>query len=113
LTRRLAADLDIAFTSASRSFAGAPDFETRQFLVSPSLVYRWGSEKAYAFAGGGIGFDSSEIDDRFRSQGATLNAKGGVVARIRGGLLFRADIVTGWRFVLPHVQARAGIGYRF
>jgi hypothetical protein len=106
-TRRVAVDVDLAWASASRSFSSGVEFETRQWLFNPSVVYRWGSERTYAFAGGGVGYDSSG------DAGTAINAKGGVVTNLRGGLLFRADVVAAWRFVLPHVQARAGIGYRF
>ena len=113
LMRRLAFDLDVTWTSASRDIGGVPDVETTQTLVNPSLVYRWGSDRVYAFAGGGAGFQSAEVREQFDDNMVTFNVKGGVVARIRGRLLFRADILTAWRFVLPHVQARAGVGYRF
>jgi hypothetical protein len=107
-TRRVALDFDVAWTYATRDFGAAGRFENDQVLVTPSLVYRWGSERTYAFAGGGAGYETREGDD-----GMALNAKAGVVTVIRGGLLFRADFVSAWRYVLPHVQVRAGIGYRF
>ena len=107
-TRRLAVDFDVAWTHATRDFGSVGRFENDQVLVTPSLVYRWGSERTYAFAGGGAGYESREGDN-----GLVLNAKAGVVTAIRGGLLFRADFVSAWRYVLPHVQVRAGIGYRF
>lgn len=112
-TRRLALDFDVAWTHATRDFGSAGRFENDQILVSPSLVYRWGSEKVYTFAGGGMGFETRESASGFRDSGPALNAKAGVVATIKGPLLFRADVLSAWRFVLPHVQVRAGIGYRF
>ncbi|MEZ5394929.1 MAG: hypothetical protein R2724_19175 [Bryobacterales bacterium] len=107
-TRRLAVDLDVAWTHATRDFGSVGRLENDLVLVTPSLVYRWGSERTYVFAGGGAGYETRESDN-----GLAVNAKAGVVAVIRGGLLFRADFVSAWRYVLPHVQVRAGIGYRF
>ena len=112
-TRRVALDFDVAWTHATRDFGVAGRFENDQVLITPSLVYRWGSERTYAFAGGGAGYETRENAAGFRDDGMAINAKAGVVTTIRGGLLFRADFVSAWRYVLPHVQVRAGIGYRF
>ena len=108
-TRRLALDFDVAWTSASRDFGGGSRSERDQTLVSPSLVYRWGSERTYAFLGGGVGLESRQRQD----VSATLNFKAGFVTRVSERLLFRFDFLSATRHALPHLQVRAGLGFRF
>jgi hypothetical protein len=42
-----------------------------------------------------------------------LLGKGGVVWNPVSGLLVRGDVEAGFRYVLPNVTARIGVGWRF
>lgn len=56
LARRIALDFDAQTARLSRH-GPTPDrfWTSRRTLLSPSLLYRWGSETTYGFAGGGVG----------------------------------------------------------
>jgi hypothetical protein len=108
IVSRWAVDVDVAAVRARRTFSYAPELRGRQTLISPSLVYRRGSERAYFFAGGGTGAELSD-EGRFMM----LLGKCGVVVSPTRRLLLRGDFLVGFSKVLPNVGVRFGIGYRF
>jgi len=58
ISRRLTTDLDYQASTASRTNSFATElftYATTRRLIVPSLVYRFGREAVYGFAGGGIG----------------------------------------------------------
>jgi hypothetical protein len=112
----LAFDVDIQVTRARRRFSSNVEFRANQVLISPSLVYRRGNRRVYFFAGGGIGAEFVTKNNRRFSgenRGAMLLAKTGLVAALGRRLVLRTDLLVGFRYVLPHLGLRAGVGYRF
>lgn len=124
LTRRLAINVDVERMRAARF-----NPVTRVFL-SPALVWRWGSERCYGFAGGGFGVQIDRFTgfryDAIPGQqqpsvsqvqsteyGTTLHGQVGIVFNPVGGLIVRTEFVSHWRYVLPTAGVRIGIGYRF
>lgn len=107
--RRLAVDVDVVQGRTKREFSSSGVvFRSKQTLVSPSLVARWGSDRAYFFAGGGVGGAFSDGES-----GHTYVGKAGIVGAISPDLLIRADLVITFQHALPHLGTRVGVGYRF
>lgn len=130
-TRRWALDIDV-LTAKVESERPDPDlFSERRLLVAPSLVARWGTERFYGYAGGGVGLQSEFSRFRFQTysgsppqpsgivsgkgteHGMTLHGKVGFVISPVGRLLLRADFLLPFRYVLPSVGLKLGVGYRF
>jgi hypothetical protein len=124
LTRKLAFEVDLQRMRAERFNP------ITRVLVNPAVVFRWGSERVYAFTGGGAGvqvdtgnqlqFDLSPGQSQpvvmtrsFRESGATFHGRGGLVISPRTRMIIRADLFFMWHFVLPTAGARVGVGYRF
>ena len=123
--RQLAVEGDVLRVHAERFPPGV----TRVFL-SPAVVWRFGAERMYGFAGGGVGLQidkgrTLELDFRpgqqpplarerpYTDAGATLHGRGGVVINPGHRVLVRAELLVMWHYVLPTVGARFSIGYRF
>jgi hypothetical protein len=101
---------------------------TRAF-VGPSLVWRWGNERVYGFAGGGVGvqidrelrflYDSVPGQQPVVSQarvtdsGPAISGQAGVVFNPVARLIVRAEVVSHWRYILPTTGVRFAVGYRF
>jgi hypothetical protein len=123
LVKGLTFELDVAGMRAERFTSVA------RILVSPALVWRWGSERVYGFAGGGPGLQIDRSDEvridfpgqpqqtvltrRFTEQALTLHGRGGAVVRLLPRVILRAEAFAAWRFVLPTVGVKIGAGYRF
>lgn len=136
LGRRLGVGIDIGTAKTERSLGGN-DFRLRRTFWGTTLLGRWGNERTYFFAGGGVGFEHSsavstagnflpgvrppgaeEVSPgvfRFRSSetNPSLVGRAGVVHAIRGNLLLRFDLLWSQRYALPSIGGRAGLGYRF
>jgi hypothetical protein len=99
-------------------------------FVNPAIVFRWGSERVYGFAGGGAGVqvDTGEqlhfefppghaepvVTTRsFRESRLTFHGRGGLVVSPRTRLIIRAELFSIWHFVMPTAGIRFGLGYRF
>ena len=123
LSRRIAVEVDIARIRVDRF---SP--ETHVF-ISPAIVWRWGSDRVYGFAGAGPGLvATSGLDyelvfppgqapesiarDATRYS-ATVHGRGGFVYSPTGKILFRAELFSAFRYVLPTVGVKFGMGYRF
>lgn len=132
---RVAVDIGVMTTEVTRQ-AGTDLARTRRTLVLPSLVGRWGSERGYFFAGGGV---SAQMDrftfqsafspgllppgardlggGRFetvaRETGPMFHARTGVVRALGESFLVRIDLIWAHRYVLPNIVATGGIGIRF
>ncbi|MFN7925310.1 MAG: hypothetical protein U0Q16_34750, partial [Bryobacteraceae bacterium] len=94
----------------------------RRTLVLPSIVWRKGNERAYFFAGGGIGAQLDRYSYRVTEppgqfSGSTsevaLHVRTGGVFQVKSRLLFRADLVWAHRYVLPSIALNASVGLRF
>jgi hypothetical protein len=133
---KLAIDIDVQVGSVTNSF-GRDTNDLRRWLVSPSLVYRFGSERVYGFAGGGLGWSHdrhrnvAEINPVFapgppwRDLGGglygfedtesfrTIHGRAGLVANPVSKLLLRFEFYSIHQFVLPNLGVKAGVGYRF
>lgn len=136
LVRKLAIDLDAQAARFVRE-SGPTYFRTRRWLISPALLYRFGSERLYGFAGGGIGAElnrSVTIESSFlpgyqppgwqqispgvwktthSSRDRTVHARGGFVVSPVRHLVIRVDVHAGWVNVLPNLGVKLGLGYRF
>ena len=134
LPGRFALDLDGQTGVAERTHQfveGRISYRTRRTLVTPSLVYRFGTPRLYGFVGGGAGaqFERS----RSRQTGVTptgqpwrevepgvfeldqsdvtrmLSMRTGLAALVTKNVGLRGDVyIAGW-----HVGARLGVGVRF
>lgn len=130
LTARWAVDVDVQTSRVGWEQSTGERFARRTTHISPAIVHRWGTARFYGFAGGGLGaevastrsrFFASEqpgaparlIDQSGSESGPALLGKLGFVAGITERLLVRADLSLNFRYVLPSVGARIGIGYRF
>jgi hypothetical protein len=128
-TRRLAVDLDVQVSKVVNDIGGNRH-ELRRWLIMPSLVYRFGTEKVYGFTGGGVGaaFDRLSHTEAFpiprpvgpdlfafesKDTDRTLHALGGVVVNPLPHLVVRFDLYVAFQFVLPNAGVKAGVGYRF
>ncbi|MEZ5403386.1 MAG: hypothetical protein R2729_27140 [Bryobacteraceae bacterium] len=116
---RFALDVDVAAASRTVSNFGS-DFRWRRTLLSPSVVWRKGSERAYFFLGGGVGgqfettrFRSPERIAEAPNARPTILFRTGGTGVIRGRLLWRGDLLWAHSHILPNLSLRAGIGYRF
>ena len=121
ITRRLAVNVAVEKMRAERF-----NPVTRIF-VSPAVVWRWGSERVYGFAGGGVGVQTdrsvgilfvpgqqpSGRPVQSTEHGMTFHGQVGIVFNPVGGLIVRTELVSHWRYVLPTTGLRIGIGYRF
>ncbi len=137
LTRRLAVDLDVETARFKRN-TGGTYWRDRRWLISPSLLYRFGAnERVYGFAGGGIGAELNRtltIERNFlpgyrppgweeigpgvwkgshSSTYRTLHARGGFVVSPLPHLVVRVDFYAAAAHVLPNFGAKLGVGYRF
>lgn len=128
--RRWALDIDV-ITARATEDRPAPDlFTERRTLVLPSVIARWGNERIYGYAGGGAGLqsESSRVRGRIFTSptdpgsvferestvhGVTLHGKTGFVYSPAPHLVLRADLTLAWRYVLPSVGFKLGLGYRF
>ena len=124
LTRSLAINFDVERMRAERF-----NPVTRVF-VSPALVWRWGNERVYGFAGGGMGLQidrsigflysavpgqqqPSATQVQSTDSGPALHGQVGVVYNPVSRLILRAGFVSHWHYVLPTSGIRFGVGYRF
>lgn len=136
LSRRFGVGIDVGTARTGRSLGGN-DFRLRRTFGGSSLLGRWGNDRTYFFAGGGVGFEYSsavstagnflpgvrppraeEVSPgvvRFRSSETkpSLAGRAGVVHAIRGSLLLRFDLLWSQQFARPSIGGRVGIGYRF
>lgn len=137
LARRLAVDIGAQNARIVRQSAPSTYYRVRRWVVSPSLLYRFGNPRVYGFAGGGVGTEvnrSLTIEGNFlpdyRPPGweeigpgvwktshawrrTTIHARGGfVVAPVRH-LVVRVDLDAAWAYVLPNAGVKVGLGYRF
>jgi hypothetical protein len=126
---RWAVDVDAFHARRSIEHSPGMPFSVRRTLVIPGIVRRWGTEKVYGFAGGGLGlqhdrsesvFMSCSLPDvcqpvwaQYRDTGRALHGKLGVVGAVTPRLLIRGDVFMAFRYVLPNIGVRIGIGYRF
>ncbi|MCC6589350.1 MAG: hypothetical protein IT168_21810 [Bryobacterales bacterium] len=125
LTKRWAVDVDV-LTSRQTIVDGDYEAKRRRTLFTPGLVARWGTDRVYGFAGGGVGgqWDSTDFTRGpivgipqaghvSNSRFVYLHGKGGLVATVTGRLLFRADLGIGFPYAMPNATVRAGVGWRF
>lgn len=63
-TKRLAFDLDAQTAEVTVPRPVQSFYRTRRTLLLPGLLYRWGSERNYLFAGGGLGFEHRQAHER-------------------------------------------------
>ncbi|MCZ2080042.1 MAG: hypothetical protein HUU41_14815 [Bryobacteraceae bacterium] len=118
---KLAIDMDVVTTTDdSGRETVQSDFSQRRTLVSPSLLYRFGTERAYGFVGGGAGavFERSRAITPLYSydQSETfwsVHWRGGAVAALGTRLLIRAEVFSVHHYLLPTIGVRAGAGVRF
>ncbi|HBY58896.1 MAG TPA: hypothetical protein DEH78_03685, partial [Solibacterales bacterium] len=121
ITGAWAVDLEVSTGRATQeSPIPTESFSARRTYVSPAVVRRWGGERLYGFGGGGVGLAVDRTRTTFQSRdfvandsGMTLLGKFGVVAAPSERLLLRFEAGLTWRYVLPDISARVGIGYRF
>lgn len=126
VTRRWAVDVDLLTSVQKTDFEPGQYFRTRRTTLSPALVARWGTDRVYGFIGGGVGNQWDAIQfrrdpivgipqsfDRTDSNFLYLLGKGGVVAVVTNRLLFRADLMLNFPFVMPNTIFRVGAGWRF
>ena len=113
LTNKWAVDVDL---QTGRRGSGVPppeSFSIRRTLLSPAIVRRWGTERLYGFAGGGVGLQVDATESTWRiysgsppvetgvgrgehtDRAATLVGKLGIVAAPAGPLLIRGDLLLG------------------
>lgn len=92
----------------------------RHTHISPGLQYRRGRERLYGFVtfGPGLAIDTEGSDFSGARLEGTMpglqaHAKGGFVAALSERLLVRADLFTTFRYVMPDIGVRIGLGYRF
>jgi hypothetical protein len=124
--------LDVsAQTARARTFSDQFTYASgRRTLVTPALVRRFGSERVYGFAGGGVGVEIESEHSRYpvnnppqfvgtyeykdrRAAVMWLMGKGGVVWNPVSRLLVRGDVEAAFHYVLPNLTARIGVGWRF
>lgn len=131
LIAKYAIDVDVQTAQLSRRIVSPDRFSIRRTLISPAFVRRWGAERVYGFAGGGIGAQIDQTHSSFRIFGgtppeptgtveasnidsaATFLGKTGIVISPIPKLLIRGDLLLAFRYVLPTVSLRLGVGYRF
>jgi hypothetical protein len=131
LTAKWAVDVDVQTGSSEEDFPPPERFTIRRTLLSPAIVRRWGTERLYGFAGGGIGLQVDSTESVWRTYSGnppvesglgrgeytdsapTLVGKLGIAAAPAGPLLIRGDLLLVWRYVLPTVGVRIGVGYGF
>lgn len=136
--RKLALDLDVQTARFKRDFGPQSTYHRqKRWLISPSLLYRFGNERLYGFAGGGIGAELNRtvtIEGNFlpdyRPPGweeispgvwkiysnfdhRTVHARTGFVYSPLPQLAMRVDVHAAWAHVLPNLGLRIGVGYRF
>jgi hypothetical protein len=133
VSRRMAVDVEAQTSEVKHSRRAGDFYRTRRTLIVPSLIFSWGDQTVYGFAGGGLGveFDSNttrhsdfrpdftreewrevlpgvfELDRSDVGRATSLRAGIGVSAFRRVAL--RWEVYTaGW-----NLGARMGVGYRF
>lgn len=108
-TRRLALEVDAQRVRAKRFTP------LTRVLISPALVWRWGRERVYGFAGGGLGAQINRIaaPPSYTDYDATLHVRGGIVISPVERLIIRAELFSVWHFFLPTAGVKIGAGYRF
>lgn len=116
---RWAVDVDVTHIRAERSVGQGFQLYGRHTHLSPAIQYRRGDERVYGFVSFGPGLTYSSEGSNFSGRQFLVNdtgfqwhAKAGVVGRLSGRLLVRADFFTNFRYVLPDMGARIGIGWR-
>jgi hypothetical protein len=111
LSRRIAVEFDVARVKVDR-FG-----ESTHTLFSPALVWRWGTERVYGFAGGGFGLESTSfvgfLNAKETNYNAAVQGRGGVVFSPNNHFLFRLEAFTSFQYALPTAGVKAGVGYRF
>lgn len=123
LTKRLAIELDVAHIRSDR-FG-----ESKHTMLSPAVVWRWGTERVYGFLGGGLGTEATRSTGFLSTPGPdgspsffpvestnyslTLHGRGGIVFSPYNRVFFRAEMFSSFQYVLPTVGFKGGIGYRF
>ncbi len=118
---KLAVDVDIVTArDDTRRVTEESEFSERRTLISPSLLYRFGSERAYGFVGGGAGavFERSRAATPFfrYDQSETswsVHWRSGAVAALGTRLLIRAEVFSVHHYILPTIGVKAGAGIRF
>jgi hypothetical protein len=127
LTSKWALDTVVATAKRENSYSPSDVVKIRRTLIAPAVVRRFGSEKAYGFAGGGLGLQSDSTNARFTAGSPTGSVttfenrdNGGLLIGRLGGvfnpwsqLLIRGEVELAFRYVLPNVSARIGAGWRF
>ncbi len=117
--RRWAVDLELTHFRSSRDESGL-SYGGNRTHFAPALQYRGGGGRSYGFAAFGAGVAASETRTEtgaarysYRDTGLTLHARTGFVAAVSERWLIRADAFLAFRYVLPDIGVRAGVGYRF
>lgn len=133
LLSSLALDVDIQSASQEKTFAllGIDlSLKTRETLISPSLVWRKGTDRVYFFIGAGVGLNALRMTSavafinpinqesitqnvKVTSNDASLNIKLGVVGALTDHFLIRGDALVVGASDRANVTARFGVGYRF
>ncbi|MGH9627752.1 MAG: hypothetical protein ACRD7E_05345 [Bryobacteraceae bacterium] len=108
-TRSLALEVDAQRVRAERFTP------LTRIMISPALVWRFGNQRVYGFAGGGAGIQIDRIAaaEPYTDDDITLHVRGGVVVTPIGRLIVRAEVFSVWHFLLPTAGVKIGAGYRF
>lgn len=109
-TQRWALDVVVDHLRSRRDIAGG-SLAGRHTHFSPGIQYRRGQGRAYGYVAGGPGVTINSGSEG--SSGLQWHVRGGVVSRLTGRLLLRAEVFSSFRFVQPDAGVRAGIGYQF
>ena len=123
LTQRIAIEVDLSRVSVDRF---GPSTHT---FVSPAVVWRWGTDRAYGFAGTGLGLVANRANGyepvfppgqppayvlhRVTEYNGTLHGRGGFVFAPVERWIIRTELFSGWQYALPTFALKIGVGYRF
>jgi hypothetical protein len=122
LTPRLAVDIDVL---TARRTEEVDPVRRRRTLISPHLLYRFGAQRLYGYAGAGLGAQIDSFRGRVlvgspmerevegRGAGRTIGVAGGFVANPAGPVLIRVGFYAAFRYVVPNSGVKIGVGYRF
>jgi hypothetical protein len=126
LTTKWALDTVVATGRTENTYSPSDFVRIRRTLIAPAIVRRFGTEKAYGFAGGGLGLQSDSTNARFsagpgtqvttferRDNGGLLIGRLGGVFNPWSQLLIRGEVELAFRYVQPNISARIGAGWRF
>jgi hypothetical protein len=123
LTERIAIEADVSRISVDRFGSSSHTF------VSPAVVWRWGTDRVYGFAGAGMGVVANRgtafepiffpgqpptyVRSTATEYNATLHGRGGVVFSPAERWLVRTELFSAWQYALPSFGVKVGVGYRF